>query len=175
MSPDGPDALHALCLACGACCDGTLFTHAELDDDERDRVRTRLRLLPTTNTDRAAFSQPCAAHSSQGCGLYVERPRVCCRYRCDLYKACESGASQIDAAVALVRRIKMVAGRVRDKLGADGTSRSLWQRVAALGAKSGAELAATDPELAMDIAELAMRVKRDLGVAPDGKLPSSTT
>ena len=99
---------------------------------------------------------------------------MCSRYRCDLYKSCESGASQVDASIALVRRIKALAVRVRDKLGSDGTSRSLWQRVAALGTKSSADLAASDPELAMDIAELAMRVKRDLGVAPDGKLPGST-
>ncbi len=170
----GPlDELSALCLACGACCDGTLFTHAELDADESARLGARLRMLPLSS-ERPAFAQPCSAHDGAGCTLYEQRPSVCSRYRCELYKACEAKTAKVDASIALVRRIKVLAARVREKLGSDDTPRSLWQRVATLGSTTSAELAARDPDLAMDIAELALRVKRDLGVAPDGKLPGSS-
>lgn len=94
--------LAALCAACGACCDGTLFGRVSLGSSEDDRAaRRRLALAP----DASSFNQPCPAHSTQGCTFYGDRPRGCRSYECLLYRAHREHGGDLDARISVVRRV----------------------------------------------------------------------
>lgn len=80
MKPDQP-ASSDLCLACGLCCDGSLFEHATLHPNEEEAARNLgLDVLGVSNT-APSFKQPCLAFNSQ-CTIYDQRPQVCQKFRC---------------------------------------------------------------------------------------------
>lgn len=86
MSADVEADVEALCLACGLCCDGTLFTHVALADDERARLHARVRLR-SLQDGRVVLDQPCAALRERRCAAYRDRPQGCRDYECLLVKA----------------------------------------------------------------------------------------
>lgn len=89
-----------LCLACGLCCDGSLFGYVPLQDRERAMASRRgLRVLASGN----GFEQPCSAHHAGACAVYAERPRACRAFECKLHAR---GGNQQDVT------------RVRELLGA---------------------------------------------------------
>jgi len=92
-----PDS--TLCLACGLCCDGTLFTQVPLRSDELGRVRRRG--LPILERPQgAALQQRCAALAGCRCEIYDDRPAACRSYRCMLLTAL--GEGEVSLAEALV-------------------------------------------------------------------------
>ena len=88
----------SLCLACGLCCDGTLFTAIPLQGDE-------LVPLPVERTPTGAhrLQQPCAGLRGLACTVYAQRPRACRQYRCLLLVALEADeVSLADAQATIV-------------------------------------------------------------------------
>lgn len=75
--------LEALCLACGLCCDGSLFGRARLEPGEVERARKiGLRVLPSGGS----FEQPCSAlGEGRACAVYTERPNACRAFVCGLW------------------------------------------------------------------------------------------
>jgi hypothetical protein len=94
-------SLEALCLSCGLCCDGTLFTHVALTDEEGKRLGLKV------------LRQPCPSLGAGcRCAVYAQRPKGCARFVCMLGRAHEDGEVSLDDAVALVRE----AQALRDAL-----------------------------------------------------------
>ncbi len=89
-----------LCLACGLCCDGNLFTQVPLRGDEIDRVRRRLPILE--RAQGAALQQRCAALDGCRCEIYDERPAACRGYRCMLLTALGEGEVSLAEALGIV-------------------------------------------------------------------------
>ncbi len=80
MKPDQPTSSD-LCLACGLCCDGSLFESAKLHPGEEELVRSLgLKIMFVDNTT-LGFKQPCPAFNSH-CSVYEQRPQVCQKFRC---------------------------------------------------------------------------------------------
>jgi hypothetical protein len=84
-------ALETLCLKCGLCCDGTLFTHVALSKPERERLGMEV------------LRQPCTRLEKNGCcSIYASRPGGCATFVCMLGRALEDGEVQLDEALQIV-------------------------------------------------------------------------
>lgn len=82
----------SLCLECGACCDGTMFPHAELSADEAARLGDRVEV------NAGKLVQPCRALSGCACTVYEARPTTCRAYRCLALQQLEAGETTLDEA-----------------------------------------------------------------------------
>ncbi len=98
-----------LCLACGLCCDGSLFGRVPLAPEEVGVARkNRLRVLAN---DRA-MEQPCAALRDRACDVYAERPSACRAFECRLYARHRREGGPLEPRLAAVRRVRELLARV---------------------------------------------------------------
>lgn len=117
-------AAEKLCLACGLCCDGSLFGHVRLGPEDNVR-RLKAAGLPVTVSRGAArvarFRQPCAALGEGGrCAVYAERPAQCRRFECGIFRDAAAGRITFPAALRLVKKARRQADTVRALLRALG-------------------------------------------------------
>lgn len=91
--------MSTLCLACGLCCDGNLFTQVPLVADEPARLRGRGLVVIDRPDGSAALRQRCAGLVGRRCAVYDERPGGCRRHVCMLYAAL--AADEVTEAEAL--------------------------------------------------------------------------
>jgi hypothetical protein len=114
-APDGSE----LCLQCGLCCDGTLFTEIKMDDDERAYVES-LGLVPQVAPDGALTGppQPCPAFRDGCCSLYeVGRPQTCGSYACGLLVSYTSGRVGLDDCLPVVHLVRSLARELEVEIG----------------------------------------------------------
>jgi Fe-S-cluster containining protein len=155
-----------LCAACGACCDGTMFSTVELDPATPAVVRRRLGLLD----EGTRMLQPCPHRSSEGCAVYEVRPTPCRGFRCKQLREHLDGGGELEARLAKVRAVRALSERLRAFAGrrgegpADRTTH--WGLYAAVHERADVPAA-----VALDLVELTVRRQRDLGWSP----PSSST
>lgn len=126
-----------LCLACGLCCDGSLFEHVQLMPGD-DALKLKALGLPVT-TPRATspgaitrFRQPCAALCADcTCRVYVDRPSQCRSFECGVFKAATSGRIAFPAALRSVKKARRLVDQIHRllrELGDTDEHRSLTQR-----------------------------------------------
>ena len=95
-------SLEKLCLECGLCCDGTVFTHVALTAKEAVRLQ-----LP------GVLRQPCPQlGSNKHCGVYRERPMGCAHFVCMLGRSLEDGGVSHSQAVEKVREVQSLAQKL---------------------------------------------------------------
>lgn len=88
--------MSSLCLACGLCCDGSLFGRVPLAEGD---ARKHLRVIPSGTS----FEQPCSAlREDRSCAVYTSRPAACRAFTCKLYEA----AGDLEASIAIVKRTR---------------------------------------------------------------------
>lgn len=105
-----------ICIGCGLCCDGTLYSTVTVEaDDHRDSL-TNARFTLLTGEDREFFQQPCPAFTSGCCAVYDNRPGVCARYRCHLLTRYEAGEIARADAVAVITHTIAIRDQVRADL-----------------------------------------------------------
>lgn len=161
MSADLEREGSLLCAACGACCDGTMFSNVELDPDMPAPVRRRLGLLD----EGMQMLLPCAHRSSEGCTVYEVRPSPCRGFRCKQLREHLEGGGELEARLAKVRAVRALSERLRAFVGrrgevpADRTTH--WGLYVAVH-----ERADVPASLALDLVELTVRLQRDLGWTP---------
>jgi Fe-S-cluster containining protein len=100
-----------LCLRCGMCCDGTIFSNVPVSADELAALEKRRRLPMIESAMR--FAQPCAAHRDGRCEVYDVRPQPCADFRCLVLERHLRGEIDEDAAHAMLAEIKTLAASVR--------------------------------------------------------------
>jgi uncharacterized protein len=102
-----------LCLACGLCCDGTLFSKVRLNpDDAIEPLRTEG--LPVSLGGEPEFVQPCTALQSDcRCRVYVVRPSQCRKFECRLLQAVANAERSQTDALALIQATRAQARLVR--------------------------------------------------------------
>jgi Fe-S-cluster containining protein len=130
-----PEPLEQLCLACGLCCDGTLFDNVRLEPGD-DAKQLRSLGLPVTvsrgRTPVTTFPQPCAALcKDRTCRVYAGRPKQCRTYECAVFKGMQAGELTPAAALRRVTNARRQADRVRRllrQLGDTEEHRSLGER-----------------------------------------------
>lgn len=105
-----------LCLSCGLCCNGTLFTHIAPRAGEVEALAgTRLHLV-TRRDGRVVIGLPCPALEGRRCTMYDERPAGCREFSCATARALAEG--EVDEATAharveeALRRLAQVEARL---------------------------------------------------------------
>lgn len=135
----------SLCLACGFCCDGTLFDRVPLVEAE---VATLSRALHVTPGEHHA-RQPCPALEGLACRLYADRPLTCRRFRCLLLEAHEADEVSLAGAVEIVEATRGLRAKVAQALGvADGGMVVEAARAPGAPAEAADALARLDRQLA---------------------------
>ena len=154
-----------LCLACGLCCDGTLFDNVQLEPGDDAKKLKTLGLPVAFSRGRnpvARFPQPCAALcADRTCRLYADRPKQCRTYECMVYKRMQAGSLAPAAALRLVTNARRQADRVRRLLLALGDTdkqRSLGERFHRMQERMEAE--APDQATLSTFADLSLAVHR---------------
>ncbi len=124
-----------LCLACGMCCDGTLFDVVKLERGD-DAAKLKALGLPVSlsraKTPVARFPQPCSALcADRSCRLYADRPWQCRTFECRLLQDAKAGRITFAAALPVVKKARRLADKVRRllrELGDTDEHRALGER-----------------------------------------------
>jgi uncharacterized protein len=124
-----------LCLACGLCCDGTLFDLVKLEGSDDARTLKTLGLPVTVSrgkTPVARFPQPCSALcADRTCRLYTDRPWQCRVFECGVFKDAKAGRITSAAALQQVKQARRRADKARRllrELGDTEEHRALGER-----------------------------------------------
>lgn len=101
-----------LCVSCGLCCDGTIFTHAGIS--EKENVASSVSVYLQRQSDgRDVLPLGCSLLQDRCCTVYAERPTICRSYSCSLLKAARSGAVSLTEAHRLVAETSALRDRAR--------------------------------------------------------------
>lgn len=165
MDP-GPGAgapASALCLGCGLCCNGVLYTHALLESHEVEpAIRAGLNVIQDEGGRR--FTQPCACNDAGPCAIYADRPAACASYQCALLKGYLSGEASLEQCAAKVSRVKQLVASITARLPEAEPTAALWPRLTRhleADADQPGPLSRRNGELLMDVAALTLLCKRD--------------
>lgn len=155
------EELTKLCRSCGVCCNGVMFAYVEVGPGElTPDTRRRLQVLEAEKR----FTLPCLAHTPSGCGIYQDRPEICRGYTCAMYDEHEASGGDLERKLRRVDRIKDLVASVRARR--TNAPREWLPRAIAEMLAVG-KPTEVEPELLLDIAELAMRLQRDFGWKPE--------
>ena len=110
LRPDADRSLaslsQSLCLTCGLCCDGTIFSSVPLKpDDEISPLETVGIDIVLDSDANSLFKLPCAAHKNCTCTVYANRPQVCRGYKCELLKRFERDEIPHEAALEIINKV----------------------------------------------------------------------
>src|SRR5262249_6463173 len=92
----------SLCLRCGLCCDGTLFSYVPLKPGDEISPLKRAGINFRSDSDLKRIKQPCAGHKNCVCIVYDSRPQTCREYRCELLKKFEQNDILYEDAVRII-------------------------------------------------------------------------
>ena len=95
----------SLCLTCGLCCDGTLFSSVRLKQDDKVAPLKAVDIKFISNEDSNEFKQPCAAHKNCTCTVYRDRPQECRAYKCELLKRFERNDISYKFALEIINKM----------------------------------------------------------------------
>lgn len=160
-----------LCLRCGLCCSGAVFTTVPLDDDEAENAR-RLRLPVIADGPRTSFRLPCPHLDENACAIYDERPHVCRGFVCRTLAAYLAHDIDLPEAEARVERLRAAAARVAAQLPPELAGRGLREATALFSdqgeaAPDRAAWRALHGPLLLDLFELEKLCRRDFGPDDD--------
>ena len=161
----GVTAAEKLCLACGMCCDGTLFDLVKLEAGDGAAKLKALGLPVTVSRGKAPvarFPQPCAALcDDRTCRLYADRPWQCRVFECGVFKEAKAGRMTYAAALRLVQRVRRQADRARRllrQLGDTDERRALGERFHRMAERM--EAGAGDDAARATFADLSLAIHR---------------
>ncbi|MEJ8802617.1 YkgJ family cysteine cluster protein [Pontibacter sp. H249] len=102
-----------ICLACGLCCTGTLIGFVQLNSEELPVVRKLMDIEEASND--GVFLQPCNKYCD-GCTIYLDRPKQCASYKCELLKSVERKEVDFKSAVEIVDVVKQKKSAIEERL-----------------------------------------------------------
>ena len=108
----------SLCLACGLCCDGTLFSNVHLNAEEAVMPLEASGIQIVIDGDARKFKQPCVAHKCLVCTVYADRPLECRSFQCLLLKQFKKGKIAQEEAMRIIRTAKSIRDDVKRQLSA---------------------------------------------------------
>ncbi len=126
LSPQASD----LCVACGLCCDGSIYARVSLEPEEIEPAAAE-GLEVFARDDKPFFKLGCPRLDGTACQIYERRPLRCRSFRCVLLHRLDTGDIQIDEAVAVAteaRRLADHADAIDDRLESRASARVRWYR-----------------------------------------------
>jgi len=109
-----------LCLSCGLCCDGSLFSTGRLIGDEAALGRSLgLSIVEPTPRDGVfRFRQPCACFRDGSCSVYdQQKPEVCTTYRCELLDGYAAGTIDLESCRAVIEDVQALERELEVAMG----------------------------------------------------------
>jgi uncharacterized protein len=100
-----PSLASRLCLACGMCCDGTVYNVARLEQAEVARAAAEGFRTCNSEFGHDAFNLPCHYLSGTACTIYQAwRPGVCSSYFCAVQDKARDGEMTEAQALEIIAR-----------------------------------------------------------------------
>ncbi len=116
-----------LCVECGMCCNGVMFSVVKLQPGESAKSLGALGL----KVKRGAFAQPCSALEGLRCSIYAARPTRCRLFECQQLKRVAEGtiteATALEAIREAQRRVAELEALL-EKAGGSNPRKSLFHR-----------------------------------------------
>jgi Fe-S-cluster containining protein len=112
VRPDGTEIIDrkrdssALCLACGLCCNGVLYSQVNVEPEHVPLVSTLGLTVEEFDDHSVGFRQPCVLYQQNRCSAYPHHPPACKAYRCALLRKYEAGDATLDDGLAIVNQVK---------------------------------------------------------------------
>ncbi len=105
----------SICVGCGLCCDGTLFSHlGVIDESDLGLPLRSLGVEIIAEADPPVFALPCPAFDGCSCTIYeLGRPRACGWFECDVSSAVAAGDLSRADARTVIDETKALRDRVR--------------------------------------------------------------
>lgn len=103
MPRDGSD----LCIDCGLCCNGALFSNAKAEAPEVARIES-WGLTVDTFEGRLGFHLPCPRLDGTRCTIYQDRFTICRSFKCKLLNRYVAEETSLDEAQAIVAKAKQL-------------------------------------------------------------------
>jgi uncharacterized protein len=128
----------SVCVPCGLCCSGALFSWLPVLAEERWRIEGR-GLPVFQNKLGPALALPCAGLSDRGCAIYADRPSVCVEYRCRLLNDILEGRIETERAIAIVAETTTALAYAACHLAGEDPTTTIWDRAEARARRSGAD------------------------------------
>ena len=107
---DPPDATD-LCVSCGLCCNGVLYSNIKVQPDEVERLEAAGHPVEQVG-ERLQFHPPCHHHQEGRCTIYATRFMKCRTFRCALLKRFDTGQLPLTDALAAVDQAKKMVARI---------------------------------------------------------------
>jgi len=96
---------NSLCIECGLCCVGTLFSHIKVSPDEIEQVED-LGIRLHERGDETVFGLGCSCFKEGSCSVYEARPQKCVSFFCKLNKSVENGIIGLKESLKVVETVK---------------------------------------------------------------------
>lgn len=117
-----------LCLSCGFCCQGILFSRVDLKGGEVE-ILEDLQLPLIEFRGSKILRQPCAAHDDGQCGIYDHRPSPCRKYECGLLKDVHNGTRTYEQASQIIRQAVELLDSLYAAMGYRDRTKMVWDQV----------------------------------------------
>lgn len=102
-----PKRAQQICIACGFCCDSTLFHNASLEPGEKGTLPASMEKSYFKNEKGEFFKLPCN-YFDQKCTIYDQKKAIVCgAFRCKLLKDFAAKKISQKAALEIVRKAKI--------------------------------------------------------------------
>ena len=99
-----PQDEQTICVACGFCCDHTLFEYASLSPDEKVSGHFEESRFDIDGSDY--FRLPCP-HFDEKCTIYdKQKPKICSSFKCKLLKNYIKGEVEQAKAISIIEEAK---------------------------------------------------------------------
>ncbi|MEP5938890.1 MAG: YkgJ family cysteine cluster protein [Erythrobacter sp.] len=109
MSSSTPN-ISELCVSCGLCCSGAVFSHAKLSEADKDVLAQSGVSAGDGTYTEDRLHLPCRLLQGTACSIYDRgRPQVCGEYLCKL-------ARELDAGEISLAEAKQVTTKARELL-----------------------------------------------------------
>lgn len=98
-----------LCVACGMCCDGTMFNNVVCSKEEAEYMGTfGIGSKKAEKIDSYVFFVPCPLHVNGSCSIYEDprKPKTCSGFKCTLLKRVLNNEVTPEQALVKVERMK---------------------------------------------------------------------
>lgn len=106
-----------LCLACGMCCDGTLYDHAKVHEGEIAQTEQAGFKVRQVDRQRAIFLFPCHNLDDKSCTAYDSwRPKVCSSFFCELQKQTAAGKYTEAEAMGIIADAQSCRAQIMESL-----------------------------------------------------------
>jgi hypothetical protein len=103
-APSGRGEDVSVCIGCGLCCDGTLFSHlGVVDESDLGMPLAALGVAVIVEADPPVFALPCPAFDGRSCAIHsLQRPRACGWFECDVSRAVADGSMSREHARRII-------------------------------------------------------------------------